>query len=74
MGIQHRKPRDPRHVKARQLVNDSIKLGKMKSKPCEICGAPKAQAHHVDYLHPLIVMWLCALCHKQFSKIVKGKN
>ena len=46
-------------LKARYMVRNWIRLGKIKKLPCEICGEQKVQAHHEDYSHPLKVRWLC---------------
>lgn len=33
---------------------------------CERCSKQKdIQAHHEDYEKPLVVAWLCRLCHKK---------
>jgi hypothetical protein len=40
--------------------------------PCEVCGDPEAECHHVDYADPDRVAWLCtkrhAQTHSQFGK------
>lgn len=38
----------------------------MKKLPCEKCGAPKAEAHHLDYDKPSNILWLCAKHHKDW--------
>ena len=43
--------------KARNIVTNALKDGKLKRKPCEICGK-KAESHHDDYNKPLEVRWL----------------
>lgn len=49
---------------ARQTVMVALRSGKLHRQPCEICGQPKAQAHHPDYSAPLGVKWLCEPCHR----------
>lgn len=38
---------------------------KLERKPCEVCGAEKAEAHHEDYTKPLDVNWLCKRHHAE---------
>lgn len=52
--------------KARCYLNVSLKRGKVKKLPCEVCGDSKSQAHHDDYSKPLEVRWLCRLHHSEF--------
>ncbi len=52
-------------VRARHALNHAIEKGRLVSRPCEKCGAQKAQGHHHDYTKPLDVEWLCAKCHSQ---------
>jgi len=44
-------------------VNNAIRDGRLKRKPCEICGKFEAEGHHEDYALPLEVIWLCSTCH-----------
>ena len=46
----------------------AIKTGKIVPRPCEVCGAAKAQAHHDDYNKPLEVRWLCREHHEEWHK------
>lgn len=57
--------RYPERVRARALVNDAIKAGKLKRLPCHECGAAESHAHHEDYSRPLKVKWLCRPCHRK---------
>ena len=36
-----------------------------RKQPCEICGAPIAEAHHDDYSKPWEVRWLCKRHHEE---------
>lgn len=56
--------RHPEKAKARRMVHDAVKRGRLVRMPCEHCGrADRVQAHHPDYSKPLDVMWLCLWCH-----------
>jgi hypothetical protein len=57
--------RFPEHFKARRITTDAIRTGKIKRKPCEICGYQPANAHHDDYSKPLEVRWLCDKHHRE---------
>lgn len=48
------------------LVGRARAAGTLRRNPCEVCGAPKAEAHHDDYAQPLAVRWLCRTCHRQW--------
>ncbi len=50
---------------ARAKVNYAIKTGLItKPDSCTICGdRSKLDGHHNDYKEPLIVEWLCRVCH-----------
>jgi hypothetical protein len=36
-----------------------IRQGKLKRQPCAVCGARETLVHHIDYIDPERVMWLC---------------
>lgn len=63
--------------RARCLVYYAVKNGHL-SKPqrCEQCGEEKRlEAHHQDYLKPLLVNWLCVTCHGlQHPRLRKEKS
>ena len=56
-----------RHV-AHSAVARAIRNGTLVRQPCVRCAEAKSIAHHEDYDHPLVVMWLCQACHKQRHK------
>jgi len=35
---------------------------------CELCGAKAQHRHHPDYSMPLLVMHLCAYCHRRMHE------
>lgn len=57
--------RDPAKQKAREIVRGAIRAGKLvRPANCGRCGKEgKIEAHHEDYSKPLVVQWLCQLCH-----------
>ena len=56
--------RNPEQYKARVMVNNAIRDGRLNKEPCKNCGSTKRlQAHHEDYSKPLDVKWLCNKCH-----------
>lgn len=55
-------------AKAHRLVKYALATGRLKVKPCEVCGA-KAVAHHDDYTKPLVVRWLCGKHHAEHHRI-----
>jgi hypothetical protein len=63
------------HVKrAHNLVEKAVAKGILVPRPCEVCGNPKAQAHHDDYQQPLQVRWLCKKHHHEWHKHNSAKN
>lgn len=56
--------RNPEKYKARMLLNNAVRDGRVKKQPCSVCGRAKAQGHHTDYSKPLEVTWLCFACHR----------
>jgi ribosomal protein S27AE len=59
---------DSRRNVAHSLVAKAIRNGTLVRQPCVRCAEAKSLAHHEDYDHPLVVMWLCQACHKQRHK------
>jgi hypothetical protein len=59
---------NPIKRKAHIAVGNALRDGKLKRGNCEICGNPKAQAHHDDYSKPLDVRWLCTTHHAEWHK------
>jgi len=62
------KERYPEKVRARELVHNAIRSGKLKSpNVCQDCIGTdfECEAHHEDYNQPLKVVWLCKYCHLQ---------
>lgn len=53
----------PEIPRARSAVQAALKSGELVRKPCEVCGNPQSEAHHVDYAHALQVRWLCRFHH-----------
>lgn len=61
--------RFPRKYKARLMVGNAIKAGKLHRESCVICSSDFAvHGHHDDYSKPLNVRWLCAVCHSDWHK------
>lgn len=56
--------RHPEKYRARNLLNNAIRDGKITKTPCEVCGSEKSQSHHEDYSKPLEVRWLCFKHHR----------
>lgn len=67
-----RKERWPAQIAARYEVKAAIRSGRMTRRPCERCGAAKAQAHHDDYSKPLAVRWLCRKHHNEVHRELKA--
>ena len=58
-------------VSARKLTRRLIEAGYVRPRPehCERCGQPPPEgqvvhAHHVNYLRPELIAWLCPSCHR----------
>lgn len=62
---------DSRRAVAHSSVARAIRNGTLVRQPCVRCNETKSLAHHEDYDHPLVVMWLCQPCHKQRHKELK---
>lgn len=55
----------PHRHAARVKVAAAVASGRLtRPNACEGCGAAtRLQAHHPDYAAPLVVRWLCSVCH-----------
>lgn len=65
-------------VNAQSCIYRALKKNKIFKLPCELCGESKVEAHHEDYKHPLIVIWLCRQCHSKihtfYKRVIRLKN
>lgn len=52
--------------KVRRKTNDLIKEGKLKKRPCLVCGKKDVLPHHEDYSNPFKIIWLCEQHHKDY--------
>lgn len=59
----------PKKLEAQKLVNLAIKKGELKRLPCQHCGNPKSEGHHVDYSKPLEIQWLCKKHHMKWHQL-----
>ena len=61
------KAKYPIKFKAHNIVNNSIRDGKLFKQPCEVCLSDElVHAHHDDYSKPLNVRWLCPVHHSKW--------
>jgi hypothetical protein len=49
---------------AHLALASGIRRGLVERRPCEVCGAEPADAHHDDYARPLAVRFLCRRHHR----------
>lgn len=55
----------PGKERANSAVENAVRDGRLIRKPCEVCGEPKSEGHHIDYRKKLDVKWLCFIHHRQ---------
>jgi len=58
--------RDPFKHRARQAVNNAVRMGKFERADCQHCSSPKTQFHHTDGYDEanwFTGIWLCSQCH-----------
>jgi ribosomal protein S27AE len=60
---ERRRAKHPEKYKARTMVANAVRDGRLIKQPCIKCGNLKVQAHHADYSKPLDVVWECRKCH-----------
>ena len=58
----------PDRCKARTTIKNAIRDGRIKRKPCVICGSTKSESHHDDYSKPFDVRWFCRKHHDIFHR------
>lgn len=69
--VREWRAKHPDRAKAQQAANNAVRDGKL-TRPdlCDGCGLPvKLEKHHPDYSRPLLVMWLCKVCHGIADKV-----
>lgn len=59
---------------ARWLAKRMTENGVIGQQPCAFCGNPNSQRHHPDYNEPLLIVWLCADCHRELHKKAKAEG
>jgi|GEM_PF-2443773 len=68
--IRKRKELQDPSIKVRQntrrKTSDLVKKGKLKRKPCVVCGDKRVIPHHEDYNSPFKVIWMCEKHHKEY--------
>jgi len=52
--------------KTRRKSKELLKEGKIKKKPCVVCGSRELIMHHENYNNPKQVIWLCEYHHKEY--------
>jgi len=60
-GVRHK-------LVARAYVNHLMQRGKLKSKPCDVCGKLETEAHHNSYENPMDIRWVCAEHHDALER------
>ena len=59
----------PEKEPARQKTYKAIKAGLIVKTPCEKCGDPNSEIHHLDYSDHMNVMFLCKIHHEEWHVI-----
>lgn len=72
--VRAQKKRHPEKMRARYAVANAIRDGRLKKRPCEVCGAKKVEGHHEDYSRPLDVNWLCNVHHRARHSEIDGEQ
>lgn len=60
----------PLKNRARGILNNHTRNGRILKEKCKICGKLKVEAHHPDYSKPLEVIWLCIYHHKKLHGVM----
>ena len=65
---------NPQAYKAQTALGNAVRGGRVKKKPCQVCGRKHVHAHHWNYARPLDVIWLCALHHQRLHSKERGQS
>ena len=65
--------RNPLRRAAHQAVQTALRNGSLVRRPCAVCGATRAHAHHDDYNKPLAVAWLCHPHHMERHSMLAAR-
>ncbi len=57
--------KDKTRKQCRGVARYMMKTGKIKKRPCAVCGSSKSEMHHANYEFPNAVTWLCKQHHEQ---------
>jgi hypothetical protein len=63
--VRRHRNKYPEKAVARAAVGNAIRDGRLKRKPCEVCGSENSEGHHEDYSKPLNVIWYCPKHHAE---------
>lgn len=61
-------------VSVRKFTAKLVMAGIIKKTPCEVCENKDAEIHHMNYLHPLEIRWLCSKHHAELHAKEKKTN
>lgn len=50
-------------MRARRRDRMKSARGSLPERSCERCGSPSAEIHHITYVKPSKIAWLCSRCH-----------
>lgn len=59
--------KNPQKTAAHRAVFIALRNGSLKKEKC-FCGSYNVEAHHIDYMKPLKVKWLCKKHHAEADK------
>ena len=59
---------------ARAYARVYLTRGLLLRRPCEDCGAGRAEMHHENYDKPLDVRWKCRPCHLEHHKLFNAEH
>jgi hypothetical protein len=66
--MRRRRALNPRKQKAREMLQDRVRRGKILRQPCQFCANPKSEAHHLVYDFPFVIVWACINHHRQIHR------